>query len=293
MTVLPDLTNAVAERCIERLKEAGYSFEPTNDEDAIYTYFSVMHRRVKSQPRTVHKADYFVPAHLVAGEQQLLEKVAAGGNLWPHQSRKIGNLSVQDAMLNDFGVQHFHLGTTLKAATNLIEGTKELLFAGVGDQDFYAIGIYDHCNWANEAVLDVVNKTWPCLMKPYELNSGPEMQLIGLFPDRTIEDTAKLRAAGFNVPVRLADGTILIMPGGGIACDNSSVAVRRETDQLIIDLKKLQREFASQFAQDRKSGVIPADRPVRIVWRDDPPSTPSLSPSIEFDISEHVGIPRL
>ena len=105
MTVLPDLTNAVAERCIERLKEAGYRLEPANDDAAIYTYFSVMHRRVKSQPRTVHKADYCVPAHLVAGEQQLLEKVAAGGDLWPHQSRKIKELPFQDAMLNDFGVQ--------------------------------------------------------------------------------------------------------------------------------------------------------------------------------------------
>lgn len=293
MTDQIDLTKAVALRCIEKMTEAGYSPTPTNDEDAIYLYFSVRHRRVRRQPRTVHKAAYTIPAHLVAGEKYLLTKVSAGDDLWPHQSRKIVRLSIQDGMLNDYGVQHFHLGTSLKVGTDLIEGTKELLFAIVTDYDFYAIGIYDHNSWVDQTVLDVVHDNWPHLTEPYTIKSSPKAQFLGLRHDYTADEVADMRAAGINVPQRRSDGSIQIMMGGGIAGDQSSVAVRRATDSLLIYLEELKRELKAELVRHVKSGKFSGDVPVRIIWRDDPPPATSSLPIIDFYISDLVDIPSL
>jgi hypothetical protein len=156
-----DLKSAVSARCKKMMSDADYNPPPISDEDTIYAYASIMHRRVLPKKRTVHKASYFVPTHLVVGEQNLLKKVVDGDDLWPHQSRNIGRVSAQDGMLNDYDIQHFHLGTTTKAGTKLIEGTKELLFAVVKENDFYAIGIYGHNDWTDQSVLDVVHQTWP------------------------------------------------------------------------------------------------------------------------------------
>ncbi len=240
-----------------------------------------------------HKAVYTVPAHLIAGEKYLLTKVANGEDLWPHQSRKIGRLSNQDGMLNDYGIHHFHLGTTLKAGTDLIEGTKELLFAIVTDHDFYTIGIYDHNSWADQTLLDIVHQNWPALTEPYTIKSSSEAQVLGLQHNYTAEEAAKLRAAGINVLQRRSDGSIQIMTGGGIASDLSSVAVRRETDHLLIYLEKLQSELNAELAQRVKSSEFSAHIPVRIIWEDDPsPATPII-PSVEFIISDYVDITSL
>ncbi|GJD66722.1 hypothetical protein [Methylobacterium frigidaeris] len=54
MTLQIDFTHDVAARCIEKLTEAGYTPAPADDEEAIYTYVSIRHRRVRPRPRTVH-----------------------------------------------------------------------------------------------------------------------------------------------------------------------------------------------------------------------------------------------
>ena len=43
-----------------------------NEREVITAYATVRNRRVRTAPRTVHKAAYQVPAHLSAGESQLL-----------------------------------------------------------------------------------------------------------------------------------------------------------------------------------------------------------------------------
>ncbi len=169
-----DFIRDVALRCAAQLAAAGYTYPSDEDRETIRTFLSVKHRRIETRPRNVHKAPYSFPAHLAAGEEQLLAKVAAGGDLWPHQSRQIENSVVEKGMLNDYGIQHFHLGTTSDSKRpGLIKGTKELLFAVVKSDDFYSVGIFDHNAWSKQGLLDIIQMNWPELIDAYALGWWP------------------------------------------------------------------------------------------------------------------------
>ncbi|WP_156387497.1 hypothetical protein [Methylobacterium sp. Leaf399] len=170
-------------------------------------------------------------------------------------------------MLNDYGIQHFHLGTRPDPRRpHLIEGTKELLFAIVKDRDFYAIGIYDHDDWTKRALLDVVHATWPELTEPYTLKDSPHMKVLGLRHNYTDDEVKKLRGSGVNALQQRPDGKVQIGMGGGVASDSTSLAVRRETDVLIVQVEELQKTVVEALSQHVTAGHLPADSSVRVVW---------------------------
>lgn len=289
MTLQINFIRDVASRCLEELARAGYSPNPSGDENAIYTYFSIRHRRVRSQCRTVHKADYDVPEHLVAGEQQFLAKVAAGGDLWPHQSRKIGNLSIEDGMLNDYGIQHFHLGVVHDPhRPQLITGTKELLYAIVRDHDFYAIGIDDHNCWTKRALVDTVHKTWPNLTEPYTFKG-----VQGLTRIHTDDEVKRLRSAGINISQQRPDGKVQIGMGGGVAANGSSIAVRLQTDVFIDDVKELEQEVAAVLEPYVRMGHLPDNAPVHVVWDKDKIYAVPTPTVVNCNITDLLVIPPL
>lgn len=170
-------------------------------------------------------------------------------------------------MLNDYGIQHFHLGMTSDPRRpQLIEGTKELLFAIVKDSDFYAIGIYDHNAWTKQALLDVVHATLPSITDPYPLKYGPGMKVLSLRRNYTDDEVRKLRAAGINTFQQRPDGKVQVGMGGGVALDRSSIAVRRNTDALLDYIEELQTAVVKILNQEVMAGRLPADAPVRLVW---------------------------
>lgn len=287
-----DFIHDVAERCAEMLTQAGYTHPATDDRGVIRAYLSVKHRRIVARPRTVHKAPYSVPSHHAAGEQQLLSKVQAGGDLWPHQSRKIGNLAVEDGMLNDFGIQHFHLGTRADPKhSDLIEGTKELLFAVVKENDFYVIGMFDHADWSRQALLDIVQRTWPHLMAPHLLKGGPHMEVVGLKRNYTDKERAKLRAAGINTISQGPGGTLRLGLGGGIATNNQSLAVTRN----LIDIEKHVEAVQEAVLEGLvEAGALEVER-VKLEWRANNKTFVVTEPPAprDMDISGQINFPPL
>ena len=110
---------------------------------------------------------------------------------------------------------------------NLMKGTKELLFAVVKDNDFYALGIFDHKAWSKQALLDIVKANWPHLIKPYEL-VGNTLKPMGLSRTYTDAGAATLRKHGINALTEGPDGSIRMGPGGGVTTDGGSLSVSRE-----------------------------------------------------------------
>ena len=294
MTLKMDFIKDVAARCTDMLASAGYSFQPADDRDAIRTYASVRHRRIRPRQRTVHKALYTVPSHLANGEQQLLAKVAAGGDLWPHQSRKIGNLAAEDGMLNDYGIQHFHLGIRPDPKhSSLIEGTKELLFAVVTDDDFYAIGIFDHSAWSKEELLNLVQANWPQLITPYAIQNSPHMRVIGLSHNYTDEQAARMRSAGINVLRQRPDGTIHIGMGGGVTTNGKSLAATRDAIGLADFAQNIQDKLTEMLEGKVLAAGLPSDTTVRLEWRGDIPFVVSDPPAFEIDLTKTLSVPPL
>ncbi len=289
-----DLIRNAAVRCADMLSVAGYAFQPTDERDVIRAYASIRHRRIRPRVRVVHKASYTVPSHLAYGEQQLLAKVAAGGDLWPHQSRQIGNVAAEDGMLNDYGIQHFHLGTSSDPKRpHLIQGTKELLFAVLKENDFYALGVFDHSAWSKQALLDIIHANWPQLMAPYAIQDGPHMKVLGLRHNYTDEEVAKLRSVGINALQQRSDGTIHAGMGGGLTTNGKSMAATRDAIGLVGILEHLQDEVSETLEIRISAAGLPADTAIRLEWRNDAPFVVTDPPAFEIDLTGKLAIPPL
>jgi hypothetical protein len=214
--------------------------------------------------------------------------VAAGGDLWPHQSRKIENFAVEDGMLNDYGIQHFHLGTDPKHQ-NLIQGTKELLFAVVKNDDFYALGVFDHKAWSKQGLLDIIQANWPKLIEAYVLKDSEHMKVVGLSRNYTDEEAATLRKAGVNVITQGADGSLRMGMGGGVTTSGQSLSVTRDLIKLEDHAKRLQEDVIANMT---RQGLLP-DAEVRIEWRGNVPYAVTVPPGLEIDLSGNLCIPPL
>lgn len=231
-----DLFADLAEKCRIELQRAGYSVPDGSDEKTIRAYLNVRHQRVPIRPRRIHKVSYSVPPELVVGEQEFLKKVEIGDDLRPHQSTRLEKVAFEDGMLNDFGLQHFHLGTEQHPKNPaFVARTKILLVALVKDDDFYSLGCYEHGCWSKSLLLDLIHQNWP------ELIDGHSINAIGLQQSFDDSEHQKLRDAGVNVPTQRPGGEIHMGPGGGIALDGSSMKVMMEiikTRQLCANLEK-------------------------------------------------------
>lgn len=217
--VLSDFLTDYATECLRQLRAAGYSVAtPIDHEATILSYLNVRRRRVPIRPRKIHKAHYSVPTHLVNGELQFLAKVASGGDLRPYQSTKIEKPTFNDGMLDDFGIQHFHLGITKHPKNpSFVARQDPLLFALVHDDDFFCIGYFSHGNWSKKTLLDIVHSNWPDAISVYSIRGA---QLTVQYTDKEHEH---LRNAGINVFTTRPDGIIHTGPGGGITLAGTSI----------------------------------------------------------------------
>ena len=101
---------------------------------------------------------------------------------------------MRHGMLNDFGIQHFHLGTKEHPRIpSFVARTDPLLFAMVQENDLYCIGYYKHGEWSKATLLDVVHENWPDTISGY---SVADVRLAHLYTD---DEHEKLRKADINV----------------------------------------------------------------------------------------------
>lgn len=247
-----DLFTDVASECRKQLQAAGYT-PPVGDEDAVRAYLNVQHRRVTQRPRKVHKANYAVPSELIAGEQQFLDKVARGDDLRPHQSTLLTNATFDDGMLNDFGIQHFHLGTgPHPSRPGFVERTGDLLYAVVKPDDFYAIGIYTHDDWAKLEPLDIMQDRFP------DVFSGSVVKgAVDLASTPTDAEVKNLRKHNVNVITKRADGTIQAPPGGGQTLGGDSVLVTFGVIKMRRMVAQTEKEVRDDLGPKIDAGALP------------------------------------
>ena len=111
-----DFYGDLADICKAELDANGYAPEPMSAVEMIRTYLSVLHRTIDTRKRQVMESKQLqVPPQLQAGYAEIKRKAEAGESLIPHQSRGLDDSETKDPLLNDWGVQHLHLGTRLLA----------------------------------------------------------------------------------------------------------------------------------------------------------------------------------
>lgn len=189
-------------------------------EQMLRLLYAHMHRLVEVRPRVWKECSGIaVPAEYAAGWQMLKSEVTGGQNLARRLSRQSLNLIKDDDMLNDWGIQHFHLGTRPdKKHPNLIEGTGLLAYAFVTSATVYVIDLLPHKKWADKQLLEKLVADYPEALEPYKSTALD----IAFDPDENA--IKQLRAAHVNGMLKLSTG-IYVPPGMGIAGDGSSGAV--------------------------------------------------------------------
>jgi hypothetical protein len=229
MDIRGNFFNDIAELCSNRLLAAGYALPiGATPKDFVLLYLNVQKRLIGTKPRNIHIAPTInVPVEYKDGFELVCNKAKNGFPLRPHQSDKLLKAGYKDALLNDWGIQHLHLGVTAGSRkSGFVEGTERLLYAIVTDEDFYCIAIMGHDDFSRKELLETVHKNWP------ELLQHARLHCVLTGSNYSDADITALRNSGISAFVKMADGTVYSSPGGGYSTDRTSTYVVLRMQQL-------------------------------------------------------------
>ena len=251
-----DIYGDYAGMCKNRLIEAGYPCPATDKDEIVLSYLNVLRRRVPARPRKVHRRSYVVPPALVQGHTEFMAAVARGDDLRPYQSTRLTDANFNDGMLDDFGIQHFHLGVgPHPKLPGFKNRTGDVLLAMVHPNDFYAIGVFGHGIWSDWDLLDSIYADWPKLLEPFEVKG-----VHGLAHRISKADYAELRKNGINSFTQRPDGKFHMGPGMGITSAKGSAAVSLQLNDILYQCDHITDEIAKALALAAGAGeaVYPA-----------------------------------
>jgi hypothetical protein len=246
----------------DEVRRAGVPVHQTDSTDDIgYKFAVVQLRRIPVRPRRVHVArDFVAPSWTFSGILEIRRKAEMGEDLGPHQGKvrkdkvrkgTIRKARIEDDLLCDWAVQHFHLGTTADV-TGFVGRTHALLFARVTDDDFYMIGLFGHeTDWSRQRIVQTIEDNWPRSIAAYRVGNVPEAYT-------SDEEVAELRKAGISL-MAATRGSVYAPLGGGFATDRSSVRAGMISDSWFRWADDQQRELVANVdavvAQARAKGI--------------------------------------
>jgi hypothetical protein len=245
------------------LNSKGYTLPASpSDEDIVKAYLIVLQRQIPLQPRVVEEsAELICPPERLAGYNELKRKASAGEPLKANQSKTVNKPDYYDVLFIDWGIQHFHLGTT-RQSNGFVERTGLLLYARVTQDKFYAIQFYEHGAWSKQDLLQILQKNWPAEVEKFELKG-----LTPVGPPLTDQDVANFRKAGVQPLVTLGDKVIAPMGGGYTSSGDSTTAVRS-----LIELRRycgeLEAQTRSIIAEAATHGHKFSETNIKLVRRD-------------------------
>lgn len=213
-----------------------------DDRDVRLRYFDAQRRRIAPRPRTIQVADDFAcpPGHK-AGWEALQQKVREGGDINPHLSKGHSSLLNADGLLAEWGVHHFHLGTTPDPKNpSYMSRTGPLLYALVSDQSLCAINIYAHQSFEDNGIVESIHRNWPELIGQYRLKGVTG----GIW---TPEQRRALRAKNTNVCMTTSDGTVYMPISGGVMSSGVNAEAVLLADYWHGKIQALQGGFEKQL----------------------------------------------
>lgn len=222
----------------------GLDISGINEDDLPIAYFNAEQRRIDQRKRRVEISDVFhCPSDFQKGWEKIQREISKGDDITPHLSKYIDYVEKTDAMLNDWGVFHFHLGTELVG--DFIKRDDPLLFALVTEECLYAINIYSHGQWTNSDIVEVIHRNWPDIIKQYVING------VQLANNVTDAERKTLRNKNVNVFVQVSDGTIYAPIGGGMVSSGQNIQSVIRKDKQHAFLRHLQGSLENQLGNIR------------------------------------------
>lgn len=234
---------------------ANLGFPPDSkatDEQVEKRYFNLQKRLIPSACRTVHEAsDIVCPLDRQAGYDALKVRISSGQDLKPHLSKFIKNLDRDDAMLNDWGIHHLHLGIAIQK-DGFVDRSGPLLFARFTKSDAYLIAIGEHGDWSDQDLIRTLQAQWPETVRGVRMKGFSEVT-----NNPTDEEIAMLRENGINTVLQVADGVVVFPLGGGVTLDRTSVDVVRTADFFRKRIRQFEKYLREKEAEIRAGQTLP------------------------------------
>lgn len=217
-----------------------------NGQEVCFRHFNYRKRAIDVRPRAVEQsAEFVLPADQVAGYEALKAKIEAGEDVRPHLSTQLTDPDYDDPMLNDWGIHHFHLGTSPHPTRpGFVARTGPLLYARVLDDQVLCFQIMTHANWTNRQLIEIWHNNWPQDLAPYKLKG-----VSAAMPAVTDDELKLLRQGRVNTILQLPDGSLIVPPGGGIATSGLSAQVVHDCDWYAHHMKAIEKHVQSKLGE--------------------------------------------
>jgi hypothetical protein len=217
------------------LRAQGYSPKAGDFMETCIRFHNLRRRLISPHPRRVHESDALTcPVSLGPGLAQLRAAVENGGALRPYLSRKLTDLDFDDSLLNDWGIYHMHLGSTVDPQ-GFVTRTGPVLLARFDADDAYFIAIENHGAWTSQNLLAILHRNWPTVTAPCRLPG-----VIRAEYEPSDADIATLRAGRIS-PIATVAGLPLAPMGGGLAQKGGAAAVSFECTKLAKRLRSWEK----------------------------------------------------
>lgn len=260
MNLLNDLKKIIR----KQLTTYGVKWSQNDDvERLLLRVLNLESKTIRAVPRTVHFSTGFqaertkLPAKNKQALTEIIDKFRRGDEVNAHLSKKSLETAPTDQLLAHWGVHHVHISNWKKNAGDYFYArTGPLVFALVGSNDVYFLGIYPHGGhpetWTRQKLLDTVEKNWPQLLDSAELKGAIELAY-----DPTDQDLISLRKANINTPTKVG-GRIVGPPGGGVMTNGTPMRHKLRAIKTIKGIEKLQKDVdANRDAIAKSLGLSP------------------------------------
>lgn len=243
--LITEWNNHLNERMLKmgyKSKEGGYTS---------YDYHKAMKKLISRYPRRIYYSKEFIcPRECKAALGRLTEVIENGGDLVPYMSKQVIDPSINDGLLNDWGIYHFHLNLEKDTATRFIKRSDWLLLAFFNDEGAYFLNIYPHKKpflWTHMKLVKILQNNWPDLIEKNRLKG-----VVGLSEKLDDESYAKLRKANALTFVELGENEVYGLIGGGYATDGSSIDAVRTADYWHNYMKKIEMFIKDEYLNFKK-----------------------------------------
>lgn len=221
----------------------GYIDSELPEQRVPHIYYNAISRRPPVEKRQVFLADNFqCPIDLQKGWEKLQQLIIEGNDLYPYLSKFVEHPDLQDAMLDHWGILHFHLGESIDPKTGFIKRTGPLLFAYLKTGQLFGIGIFKHGDWTNKEIIEIMHRNWPEEIRQFRLNGNI------IAANMSDSEISAMRNKKVNSFITLSDGATYGALGGGVVSSGDNINTIRKIDIQRALLERLETEVSDNLS---------------------------------------------
>lgn len=275
MEIEMDLVSDFQNILINEINAIGLQYsDDISKESLIIKYFTYLRKKGGHSPRRrrVHISNEFeCPQELLEGYTQLTNVMEQGRDIAPYLSKRVDNISHVDYMFNDWEVLHLHLGNQFDTNNErFIARTGPLLFLHLTPDNAYFINIYNHGDWTDRSILQIMYDNWPELIQPFILKD-----VMGLAYQYNEKQHQQLRKSGVVVFHELQDANgdkiVIAPPGLGMTLSTDPIKDVRFYQHTVNNLQDLEGKLRTypKLIIESFAGDIPTPVLLKLVRESD------------------------